>query len=105
MDKKLTAMMNDQRLMEAAKYKRTNGMMKDCSQDVLLEEFTYMKKKVLAGKTTISKLEENVFNKYGVQEKVKMQLPGQGGMGFGPSSMQGPEGSDDTEVTGFGTAQ
>ena len=97
--------MNDQRVMDVAKYKCSNGMLTRPTQEALEKEFAAMKKRILAGRTTVSKLEETVFTKYGVQEELKIPMQS-GQMGF-PPGMIGPgepEGhGKHKEIEGFGS--
>lgn len=104
MNEKMTAIMNDSRLMDLAKYKCTEGLIKDAQEQDLLDEFASMKKKVMTGKTTLAKLEEQIYSKLGVQEKVDVPKMPTGGMGFNPGMMAKPpvDPEDEKHIAGFG---
>lgn len=95
--------MNDQRLMDLAKYKVTDGMLKDATQTDIIKAFTSMKKRILSGKTTLGKLEETVFGRLGIQEEIEMP-EGLAPMGFGHQlPMARPK--DDKKIDGFADAK
>jgi hypothetical protein len=73
-DSVIRAQMNDQRLMKLAEYAVTQGYMKSkATQDDFQSKFLELKGLVQRGSFTIKALEDDVYNKFGIQEESREQ--------------------------------
>ena len=74
-DSVIRAKLNDERLIKLAEYDASNGfMITKISPEVLQDKFCEFKRMVKTGDFTLKSLEDDVYNRWGVQEDTREQV-------------------------------
>jgi len=74
-DSVVISQLNDTRLMKIAEYEASKGYMMPLNSvggDKLQEKFTEFKMRVRSGSLTIKQLEDDVYTRWGIQEKSRV---------------------------------